>query len=132
MLVDKGFYIWMNRLVLESFFVFIRVSLSSLFFFYFSIFFSCEKTRSFEKIFFDKICSRIHKNELIYKLCTILEWDKCQQLADFIKFVTFWFLYMQLYKTFVQFFFNQTLGFYQSFPQWSWILGIHYCAMILS
>ena len=75
------------------------------------------------KFFFDKICSRIHKNELIYKLCTILEWDKYQQFADFIKFLVFWFALTQSCKTFVRFFMDQTLhtickiqSFFANFP----------------
>ena len=49
----------------------------------------------FGNSFFAKSCPRIHKNGLTHKLCTILEWDKCQQFADFIKFVVFGFLLTQ-------------------------------------
>ena len=38
---------------------------------------------------FEKICSTIHENELIYSLCTILEWDKCQQFADLSNLLLF-------------------------------------------
>ena len=71
--------------------------------------FSLKKHRILRNLFFDKIFPRIHKNELTYKLCTILEWDKCQQFADFIKFGFFRFSLTQLCKTFVQFFMNKTL-----------------------
>ena len=57
-------------------------------------------------LFFDNIYSRIDKNELTYKLCTILEWDKCQQFAVFYKFLIFWFVLTQSCKTFVSFFFG--------------------------
>ena len=68
------------------------------------------KNRGILRIFFfDTICPRIHKNEPTCKLCTILEWDKCQQFADFIKFVVFWFALTQSCKTFVSFFMDQTL-----------------------
>ena len=71
--------------------------------------FHFEKTQNFEKFILCQNFSRIHKNELTYKLCTILEWDKCQQFADFIKFGVFRFSLTQLCKTFVQFFMNKTL-----------------------
>ena len=74
--------------------------------------FCLEKPRILKKIFFDKIHSRIFKNGLTYKFCTILEWNKCQQFADFIKFVKFWFSFTQMCKTFVQFFLDQTLDTY--------------------
>ena len=68
------------------------------------------KNRGILRIFFfDTICPRIHKNGPTCKLCTILEWDKCQQFADFIKFVVFWFALTQSCKTFVSFFMDQTL-----------------------
>ena len=58
--------------------------------------FSMEKQGILRNSFFDKILSRILKDGLIYKLCTILEWDKYQQFADFIIFVLFWFALTQL------------------------------------
>ena len=71
------------------------------------------KNRGILRIFFfDTICPRIHKNGPTCKLCTILEWDKCQQFADFIKFVVFWFALTQSCKTFVSFFMDQTLCIY--------------------
>ena len=74
-----------------------------------------KKHEFLENFYFDKICSKIHKNELKYKLCTILEWDKCQQFADFIKFWVFRFALTQMCKTFVPFFMNQTLFCLHSF-----------------
>ena len=78
--------------------------------------FFLKKREFLENFYFDKICSKIHKNELKYKLCTILEWDKCQQFADLIKFGIYRFSLTQLCKTFVPFFMNKTLHKYiQSF-----------------
>ena len=61
------------------------------------------------KYFFCKSCARIHKNGLTHKFCTILEWDKCQQFADFIKCSFFSFTCVQMCKTSLQFFLDQTL-----------------------
>ena len=74
-----------------------------------SIIFCFEKHGILWKLFFDKICSRIHKNKFTCKFCTILEWDKCQSFADFVKFVVFWFVLTQLYKTSVKVFLDRTL-----------------------
>ena len=84
----------------------IETPFCQLFWFLFEWFFFLKKHRILRNLFFDKIFPRIHKNELTYKLCTILEWDKCQQFADIIKFVGFWFLSIQSCKTFVSFFFG--------------------------
>ena len=72
-------------------------------------YFCLEKWGILKNLFFDKIRSRIHKNELTYKFYAILEWDKYQQFADFIKFVFYWFDLTWSCKTFVHFFLDQTL-----------------------
>ena len=58
---------------------------------------------------FDKNCSRIYKNWLTYKFCTISEWDKCQQFSDFIKFIIVWFVLTKSCKKCVLVFLDQTL-----------------------
>ena len=68
------------------------------------------KNEEFWKIYFlTKFVPESIKNELTYKFYTILEWDKCQQFADFIKFLVFWFALSQMWKTFVPFFMHHTL-----------------------
>ena len=79
--------------------------LSTFFIFVWMVFF-LKKHRILRNLFFDKIFPRIHKNELTYNLCTILEWDKCQQFAVFIEFLIFWFVLTQSCKKFVSFFFG--------------------------
>ena len=51
------------------------------------VFFFWKTAEFWDKYFFDRSCSRIHKNWLTHKFFTTLEWDKCQQFVDFIKFV---------------------------------------------
>ena len=97
--------LWANSPVLEQN---LKPFLSSILDFLLNKFFS-KKRGILRNSSFDKICSRIHKNELTYKLCTILEWDKYQQFADFIKFGVFWSALILLWKTFVQFFLNKTI-----------------------
>ena len=83
---------------------------SVIYFWFFAwIVFCLENRGILRNLLFDKIHSRIHKNGLTNKFYTILEWDKYQQFADFIKFLVFWFALSQLWKTFVPFFMNQTL-----------------------
>ena len=55
------------------------------------------------------VCAVFYSSDFTYKFCTILEWNKYQQSADFIKFLVFWFTFSQLWKIFVQVFLNQTL-----------------------
>ena len=74
-----------------------------------NVFFSFKNAEFWEIFFFNKIFPIIYKNDLKYKLCTILEWDKWQQFAVFIKFLIFWFVLTQSCKTFVSFFLDQTL-----------------------
>ena len=71
--------------------------------------FSIKKREILINLIFDKICPRNYKTKLTYKLYPILGLNRCQQLADLIKTVFFWFVLTQPSKIFVQFFLDQTL-----------------------
>ena len=87
-------------------------------------YFCLEKWGILKNLLFDKIRSRIQKNELTYKFYTILEWDKYQQFADLIKFLVFWFALSQMWKTFVLFFMHQTLS--NKTDKYSHLLSINF------
>ena len=93
-----------GSLVILQFWNKIRIIFCRLFLCFVWIIFFLKKHRILINLFFEKVFSRIHKNELTNKLCTILEWDKRQQYADFIKFSILWFILMQSYRTFFNFF----------------------------
>ena len=83
--------------------------LSSILFFCLNNFTFVKDMEFWKIIFWKNKNSRIHKKDLPYKLCTILEWDKWKQYADYIKLLIFWFVSTQSCKTSFKFFLDQTL-----------------------
>ena len=91
--------------------------LCNLFLIFVSTFFCLENRSILRNVLFDKICSRIHKNELTYKFYTILEWDKYQQFADFIKFLFFLFCIVTDVENICAVFYASDSTFFWSFFQ---------------